>query len=128
MLAPIGMTFHTILEIGDAFFQMLSAYIGLGMLVTSIAGVGGIVDRMARDARDSSTLAVIHREGVLPGELSGSPCGGTVADGALRTKLAQMFGWLGMAGNTTRPQPRKLTVRVATLTSQIHMRAGQREV
>lgn len=39
MLAPINMTFHAILEIGDALFTMFASDICLGVFMAAIAGV-----------------------------------------------------------------------------------------
>ncbi len=46
MLAPIKMTFHTVLEIRDAFLAMLRSNIRFVMLVTTVAGIGRKVVRV----------------------------------------------------------------------------------
>ena len=44
MLTAVGMTFHAILEIGNALFEMLCAHIGFGVFM---AGVAGVADKSA---------------------------------------------------------------------------------
>ena len=58
------MAFHTISKIGDAFFQMLLAYVIFGVGVTVGASVFYIVAGVAGLARNLPFAAVVKGEGV----------------------------------------------------------------
>ena len=60
------MAFHAVLEIADAFFQVLRLNTLLSVFVAAVAGVLLKVRRhVARLASDVAFLAMIQREGVI---------------------------------------------------------------
>ena len=128
VLAPVGMTFHAVLEIGNALLQMLRADIRLVVFMASVAGIGFISSRMTGGAGRYAAFAVIHGEGVVSIEGGGSPRGGGVTGSAVRAEIARVFGWLGVTGKTGRIQSLELTVRMALLAVHADMRTRQREV
>jgi len=122
------MTFHAVLEIGNALLQMLRADIRLVVFMTAVTGIGFISSRMTGGAGRHAAFTVIHGEGVVSIEGGGSPRGGGVTGSAVRAEIARVFGWLGVTGKTGRVQSFELTVRMALLAVHADMRARQREV
>ena len=128
MFASVGVTFHTILEIGNPFLTMLTGNIRLIMFMATITSISCVIARMAGSARDISAFAVIQGEGVLAVERSRLPRGGAVTGGAVRAKLTRMYGRLCMARNTGKGQSLKLPIDMTLLALHARMRARQREV
>ncbi len=122
------MTFHAVLEIGNALLQMLRADIRLVVFMASVAGIGFISSRVTRSAGRYAAFTVIHGEGVVSIEGGRSPRGGSVTGDAVCAKITRVFGWLGVTGKTGRIQSLELTVRMALLAVHADMRTRQREV
>jgi hypothetical protein len=128
VLAAIRMTFHAILEISDTFLLMLRADIRLVVFMTSVTTIACIVGWMAGNTGNNTFLAMIHGEGMLSIECSGSPRIRSMAGNTVRAKLASVFDRLGMTSEAGRIQSLKLTIFMAILTGDVYMRTRQREV
>ena len=75
LLASSRMTTHTILVIRDAFLKVFIAYIGGGVLMAVVTGIGGVIILIMTDvAGQNGRAAVIEREGVIWQECW-RPCG-----------------------------------------------------
>ena len=122
------MTFHAVLEIGNALLQMFRADIRLVVLMAAVAGVGFISSRMTGGTRRYAAFTVIHGEGVISIIGGGSPCGCGVAGSAIRAEIAYVLGWLGVTGKTGCIHSLELTVRMALLALHADMRTRQWEV
>ena len=127
MLASSRMAFHTILEIGDAFLQMLRADIRFVVFVATVASVGGECAGVTGDARRHPVLAVIQREGMRLVILRGSPGLGGMAGGTVHAEQSQMENRIGMATDALRGRPCKLSADVTLLTLHALVRACQRK-
>lgn len=128
MLAAVGVTFHAILEIGDAFLTMLTGNIRFVMLMASITGVGCVCARMTGCTGDGPLLAVIQREGMLAIERRGRPRVGAVAGSAVGAELPCVLDRFRVAGNTGGSCALEDTIDMALLALHVRVRARQREV
>lgn len=95
MLAPINMTFHTVLEIPDAFLAMLRGNIRFVMLVTTVAGIGRKAVRVTGLAI-AIAISMPKRESM--GAIVGSRFPGTrgMAGRTVCTELTGVFLRLGV--------------------------------
>jgi hypothetical protein len=98
MLFPIRMTFHTVLEVSDPFFDMFGAHLSLIVFMTAITRIGCEASRMA--SRTACSTSMIQRECVLTIELSRGPGTGIVADCAVGAILSVVLIILLMTGVT----------------------------
>ena len=64
MLTSVRMTFHTVLVVGNALFNMLCANICLAVFVAAIAGIANKAGRVAGYAGYQTAFTVIEGEGV----------------------------------------------------------------
>ncbi len=125
-LAPGWVTLHTILEIGNAFFQVLAPDVLLSVLVAAIARVllevGCHVTGLTLAA---TAFAVIKREGVI--KRGPFPSRSSMALRAIQTELTQVFLRIGMAAHTRLRCAFIHVVDVALGARHVDMRARQLE-
>ena len=125
-LAPGGMTLHTILEIGNAFFQVLTLNVLLGVLVTAVASILLEVGRHVTGlALAPAAFAMVERERVI--ERGPFPGRSGVALRAIQTKLPQVFLRIGVAAHARLRRAFIHIVDVALGARHRDMRPGQLE-
>lgn len=98
-LFPGGMTFDAILIIGNVRFEMHGGHILLRMFMATITGVARVIRRMTNFAiRISAFVSMIERKRVFD-ESRRSPRGGSMASGAIGSKLSTMDLGIGMTAH-----------------------------
>ena len=59
------MAFHAVLEVADAFFQMLRTDLRLGVLVASVAGIAAVVTALVAGVATGLVVAIEHEMPVV---------------------------------------------------------------
>jgi hypothetical protein len=113
------MTFHTILEVTNSFFQVLGAHFPLAVFMTTITGISCKTGWMA--SRTACAIPMIQRECVLTVEFRRLPCRGIVADGAVRAILSIVLVILLVAGIAIGRSTFVLLIDMTRLTSHLGM-------
>lgn len=105
LLASSRMTTHTILVIRDAFLKVFIAYIGGGVLMAVVTGIGGVIILIMTDvAGQNGRAAMIERECVV-GEKGWRPGCRCVALNTIGPKQSCMRLRFRMTGHTFSGSP-----------------------